>query len=201
MAIANQTADNQASDVELRAGTYALLAALLSHPPDQELLNRLRTIEDDDAQKGKDLQRAWLRLKQAADRAEPQALEHEYQILFIGLGRGELIPYGSWYLTGFLMEKPLGDLRNELLELGFERQPDVHEPEDHVAALCDVMSQLIADEPISIQSRFFGNHLAPWVQRFFRDLEQTPAADFYRAVGCLGRSFTEFEARYLAMPV
>ena len=201
MGSSTQAADSQVSDAALRAGTYTLLAALLSRPPDQELLNRLRAIKDGGAQEGKDLQRAWLSLKQAADRAEPQALEHEYQILFIGLGRGELVPYGSWYRTGFLMEKPLGDLRNELFELGFKRQPDVHEPEDHVAALCDVMSQLIEDEPISIQCRFFENHLAPWVQRFFRDLEQTPAADFYRAVGCLGQAFAEFEARYLAMPV
>ncbi len=188
------------SDAELRSGTYALLGALLSRPPDQELLDRLRAIADTNAE-NQALPLAWSGLKRAAEQADPQLLKDEYQTLFIGLGRGELLPYASWYLTGFLMEKPLGELRTELFELGFERQPDVREPEDHVAVLCEVMSQLVMDEPLSLQCRFFESHLSSWVKQFFLDLEQTPSAGFYQAVGRLGQAFTDFEARYLAMPI
>jgi TorA maturation chaperone TorD len=113
------------------------------------------------------------------------------------------VPYGSWYLTGFLMEKPLGDLRRDLAELGYERQENVHEPEDHVAALCEVMALLISDDglPFGSQRRFFETHVSSWIETFFNDLEQAKAADFYRAVGRLGGAFIRLEKQYLSMPV
>ena len=45
--------------------------------------------------------------------------------LFIGVGRGELLPFASVYMTGFLNEKPLATLRNDMVTLGVERSPDV----------------------------------------------------------------------------
>jgi TorA maturation chaperone TorD len=202
----NADLDNESlSEAALRSGTYSLLAALLRSPPRQELLDRLNTIapEADVQAVTDDIATAWLNLRQAAQHADPQALDDEYHNLFIGIGRGELVPYGSWYLTGFLMEKPLGELRRDLAELGYERQDNVHEPEDHVAALCEVMALLINDDelPFGIQRKFFATHMSAWIVTFFGDLEQAKAADFYRAVGRLGRAFVQLEQQYLSMPV
>ncbi len=112
------------------------------------------------------------------------------------------MPFASWYQTGFLMEKPLAVLREDLAALGFERQSDTHEPEDHVAALCEVMAILISDgQDLSRQAEFFNAHLAPWLDHFFSDLSTAKNAVFYRAVGRLGRAFIEFERNYLSMNV
>jgi TorA maturation chaperone TorD len=112
-----------------------------------------------------------------------------------------LVPFGSWYQTGFLMERPLGELRDDLRVLGFERAEGVSEPEDHVAALCEVMAQLItAGEPLVNQTRFFATHMEPWLGRFFADLQAAKGAVFYGAVGRFGAAFVDFERRYLSLP-
>ena len=145
---------------------------------------------------------AWRMLARSADRATPGEVADEYQSLFIGLGRGELVPFGSWYLTGFLMEQPLARLRTDMQKLGFERQDDVSEPEDHAAALCEIMA-LLAEEgaPDSLESQatFFDTHIGPWMARFFRDMQEAVSARFYRAVGQLGEQFIETDQRYLEM--
>lgn len=186
----------------LRAGTYSLLAALLRAVPDAELLARLTGIEPRDASAGDELAGAWQALRRAALEVDPMALDDEYHELFIGLGRGQVVPYGSWYQTGFLMEKPLGELRRDLSALGYVRDAGVREPEDHAAALCEVMAMLISDDaaPFGVQRRFFDTHVGPWFETFCRDLEQAPAARFYRAVGRLGAAFMHLEKRYLTMP-
>lgn len=195
------------SEEQLRAGTYSLLAGMLAYPLPDDLLVRLQGIEEapgrDDAQNFDALARAWIALKQAAAETDMGAVDDEYHALFIGVGRGELLPYASWYLTGFLMEKPLGDLRDDLALLGYERQHDVHEPEDHAAALCEVMAMLIMDSdvPTGMQRRFFAAHLASWMETFFLDLEKARNAVFYRAVGRLGYEFFRLEKRYLSMLV
>lgn len=186
---------------QLRAGGYSLLARLLAAPPDAETLACLCAIETGETPPQDAMASAWRTLKQAAEHAVQGTLEDEYQALFIGLGRGELVPYGSWYRTGFLMEKPLGNLRRDLAALGFERQAGVHEPEDHAAALCQVMALLILESDMDTQRWFFAAHLEPWLEKFFEDLEKAPSARFYRAVGCLGNAFIDLEKRYLAMPV
>lgn len=186
----------------LRAGSYSLLAALLRAVPDGELLARLTGIEPRDASAGDELAGAWQVLRRAALQVDPMALDDEYHELFIGLGRGQVVPYGSWYQTGFLMEKPLGELRRDLSALGYVRDAGVREPEDHAAALCEVMAMLISDDaaPFGVQRRFFETHVGPWFETFCRDLEQAPAARFYRAVGRLGAAFMRLEKRYLTMP-
>lgn len=191
------------SDQRLRAGTYALLANLLGAPPDAAMLKHLGSSEVEATGERSDMATAWSALRAAAGKASVDAVNEEYQELFIGLGRGELAPYGSWYITGFLMEKPLGTLRQDLAALGYERPPEVHEPEDHVAALCEVMAMLISDDavPFSVQRTFFETHLGPWMEKFFNDLEGARSACFYRSVGCLGQAFIGVEKQYFSMLV
>lgn len=186
----------------LRANTYSLLAAMLAAPVSQDMLERLKQIDADAAADGGNVAAAWHALKLAGQWATVELLDDEYHELFIGVGRGELMPYGSWYMTGFLMDRPLSVLRQDLASLGIERQEDVHEPEDHVAALCETMSLIInSGDEISWdrQRRFFGDHMAPWIGKFFADLQNAKAARFYRAVGQLGEQFVEIERRYLTM--
>ena len=198
-----RAAHGLAAEDEARAWAYSVLGALLARPPDADLLAHVAALDlapgDDGA-----LARAWRDLRQAAASAEPGALAAEFHDLFIGLGRGELLPYGSYYLTGFLMEKPLATLRDDLARLGFARQDDVSEPEDHVAALSEVMSVLVAgDEPADLdtQRAFFEAHMAPWLARFYDDLEHAKAANFYGVVGAFGARFTAVECAAFAMAV
>ena len=106
----------------------------------------------------------------------------------------------TWYQTGFLMEKPLGLLRDDLAALGFERDPDVHEPEDHIAALCEVMAMLI-QEGISLerQQQFFSAHIDTWADDFFKDLAEARSAVFYKSVARFGRAFIALDSRYLSL--
>ena len=146
---------------------------------------------------------AWSDLARAAAHADVEAVDDEYHALFIGVGSGELIPYGSWYLTGFVMDKPLAALRTDLAALGFERCDDVKEPEDHAAALLETMALLVAsaEHGIDVQRRFFDAHVATWMRTFFADLQSADSARFYRAVGRLGDRFMKFEMQYLSIVI
>ncbi|ESR22861.1 TorD/DmsD family molecular chaperone [Lutibaculum baratangense] len=177
-----------------RAQFYRLLARLLSRPASEGDLGLCRALVGDDSEIG----RAIRAVAEAAREATPASVEREYHDLFIGLGRGELVPYGSYYLTGFLNEKPLARLRQSMAELGIERSPEVREPEDHIAAVCDMMGGLITGDlapgaGLEEQKRFFSSHLAPWASHFFKDLGNAKTARFYAPVGALGRSFVEVE--------
>ncbi|NCF27462.1 MAG: molecular chaperone [Gammaproteobacteria bacterium] len=187
----------------LRANTYGLLGALLAAPPSASLIQLLTRISPAEVGGGDDLASAWEVLRLAAGRASVPALDDEYHDLFLGISRGELVPYGSWYMTGFLMDQPLAVLRRDLAELGFERQEDIKEPEDHVAALLETMGLLISegDTSVDVQRRFFQSHMGPWMKTFFLDLQKAETARFYRAVGQFGEQFIEFEAKYLTMLV
>ncbi len=188
-------------DEELfRARPYGLLARLLAAPPDGPLLASLAALTADNSELG----RAFAALAEAAGTTATAGVAEEYHDLFIGLTRGELLPYGSYYLTGFLNEKPLAELRDALAGLGVARAADVKEPEDHVAALCEVMAGLIdgaygTRQPLSVQRAFFETHMARWIGRFFADLEGAEAAVFYAAVGMLGRLFIEIESTAFSM--
>ena len=184
---------------QYRANTYRLLAALLRSVPDATTLAYTQQLAN--LSNGRDaLATALIGLGLAARHADPMAIDDEFHALFIGLGRGEVVPYGSWYLTGFLMERPLGQLRQELARLGFERDPSVHEPEDHAAALCEVMALLIEDQAdFSQQSGFFQRHMGNWLEAFFKDLQAAKAAAFYQAVAHLGSAFIHFEQHYFSM--
>ena len=195
--------ENEATTEEqqYRAGAYGLLAALLRSPPDQALLDHVAEMAAI-SQSDDELSLAMSMLGLAARDSAAETIDVEYHALFIGLGRGELVPFGSWYLTGFLMEKPLSVLRDDLATLGFKRQNSTHEPEDHVAALSEVMAMLVSDgEDLSCQRGFFEAHLLTWIERFFTDLSTANNAVFYRAVGRFGNAFIEFERNYLTMNV
>jgi TorA maturation chaperone TorD len=182
-----------------RAQEYALLAALLARTPNADLLSRLAELRGDASPLGV----AHAALAEAASRARADRVEREFFDLFIGLGRGELMPYGSYYLTGFLYERPLARLRADLAKLGIERAEGNVEPEDHVAILCEIMSGVVGGRfpaPKDADRELFEKHLAPWIGRFFTDLENAEAADFYRRIGTLGRVFMEIESEAFALP-
>jgi TorA maturation chaperone TorD len=192
-------AQQGAVEERVRAHTYSLLGALLAAAPGQDLLDLLAGV-DPATQSGEAFAGAWRQLAIAAERAQPHAVAEEYQDLFIGIGRGEVVPYGSWYMTGFLMDQPLAVLRGDLAALGFERQAGVSEPEDHAAALCETMALLAGEgHALDAQRRFYQSHLGPWMGRFFSDLGEAKSARFYRAVGQFGEQFMAFEASYLTM--
>jgi len=132
-----------------------------------------------------------------------ERVEREFFDLFIGLGRGELLPYGSFYLSGFLYERPLARLREDLNTLGIERTEKQMEPEDHAGILCEIMAALVSrqfEAPLGSDQKIFEKHMAPWIGRFFADLERAEAARFYRHVGTLGRLFIDIETEAFALP-
>jgi TorA maturation chaperone TorD len=181
-----------------RAEEYALLATLLARAPDQQLLNRLATLSGDVTPLGL----AHTALAEAASGTNAELVEQEFFKLFVGLGRGELLPYGSYYQTGFLHERPLARLRGLLGRLAIERAPGHAEPEDHAATLCEIMAGLISKRlPASpdADQELFEKHLLPWIGRFFADLEQAASANFYRRVGTLGRVFLDIETQAFAL--
>lgn len=188
---------------QARVGLYSLLARLLARPASEQDLSDVAAlvIGAESGEPGGTVVVALSMLRLAASKARAADVDNEYHKLFIGLGRGELVPYGSWYQTGYLMERPLSELRQDLARLGLERQPGHTDPEDHVAFLCEVMAFLIANPEFDEeqQKRFFQAHIAPWIAAFFRDLEQAQSAFFYKAVGHLGSVLMVVEATYLGI--
>nr|MCU0883901.1 molecular chaperone TorD family protein [Beijerinckiaceae bacterium] len=151
---------------------------------------------------GSELGTAHLMLAEAAANADPAAIQREFFDLFVGVGRGELLPYASFYRTGFLHERPLADVRRDMEALGLAREERIGEPEDHVAMLFDVMRGLIMGEFASdqIDDRvFYERHIKPWASRLFVDLEMTQTSAFYRTVGAVGRVFLDVEAGAMAL--
>ena len=189
----------QPDEVEAaRAREYAFLAKLLASAPDAAFLGQIARLRGDATPLGI----AHARLAQAADGASEEQIAREFFDLFVGVGRGELLPYGSYYLTGFLNERPLARLREDLHALGIERIETQCEPEDHAGILCEVMAGLIGGQfPATVdpQRQIFAKHLAPWIGHFFADLAAAEAADFYRHVGAVGRLFIEIETEGFAL--
>lgn len=182
-----------------RAQEYALLSALLMRAPDAALLEKLSRLRGDASPLGI----AHVTLAEAAANTPVERIEREFFDLFIGLGRGELLPYGSYYLSGFLYERPLARLREDLNTLGIERTEKQMEPEDHAGILCEIMAGLVSrqfEAPAGSDQKIFEKHMAPWVGRFFADLERAEAARFYRHVGTLGRLFIDIESEAFALP-
>ncbi|WP_249780134.1 molecular chaperone TorD family protein [Bradyrhizobium sp. dw_411] len=181
-----------------RAQEYALLSVLLSRSPDIQMIGRLALLRGDASPLGS----AHTALGQAAGRTNEESAAREYFGLFAGLGKSPLLPYASHYLTGSLYGRPLGRLRETLQQLGVESTAGNSEPEDHVAIVCEVMAGLIRGDivsPAGADREFFKKHLAPWIRRFFVDLENAQSADFYASVGLLGRTFVDIETEGFAL--
>jgi TorA maturation chaperone TorD len=181
-----------------RAREYALLATLLSRGPDSQLISRLALLNGDASPIGI----AHAALGEAAKRANEDEVAREYFDLFVGLGRGLLLPYSSHYLTGALYGRPLVRVRETLQLLGIEKTAERSEPEDHAAILCEIMAGLVGGgiaAAAGADRDFFEEHLLPWIRRFFIDLEHAQSADFYASVGLLGRTFVDVEAEGFAL--
>lgn len=178
----------------LRARLWSLLGSLLAAAPDADLLRRLSALSGDASPLGSALSE----LARRAAAATAHEAEREYHRLFIGVARGELVPYASFYRTGFLNEKPLARLRADMARLGIGRAEGSSDPEDHMASLAEMMAGLIAGAfaaDLPEQQQFFDRHIAPWAGRFFADLERAEGAGLYAPVGAIGRLFVEIEAQ------
>ncbi|RNF34577.1 molecular chaperone TorD [Paracoccus methylarcula] len=189
-----------AEEDRLRADLYNFLGLVLARPPDAALLPQIAGLTGDDSEIG----RATIALAKLARRTGQATVEAEYNRLFIGLGRGELLPYASYYLTGFLNEKPLAMLRRDMAAQGLARAENVFEPEDNIASLMEMMGALISGQfsapaDLATQGDFFNRHIAPWAAHFFTDLEAAGNAVFYAPVGRIGRAFMEIEAEAFRM--
>jgi TorA maturation chaperone TorD len=194
-AVARQSVN--AHDLQ-RSEHYRFVSRLLSAAPSVELLQLIREIRGDETPLGQ----AYNALALAAADTDAQAVEREYFELFVGVGRGELLPYASFYLTGFLNERPLAELRGDLARLGIARAAGRHEPEDHIALLFEVMADMAVgeiDAGIERQAEFYNRHIAPWATQFFEDLAIAPSARFYRPVSEIGQLVIEIETRAFAL--
>lgn len=185
---------------QARADLYEFLGLLLAKPAEAGLLNQISSLKAEDTPIG----RALGLLSKLASVTSAETAEREFNGLFVGLGRGELLPYASHYLTGFLNEKPLANLRSDMARRGIQRAEGKYEPEDNIASLMEMMGGMIlgkfgAVTSVVEQREFFNAHIEPWAIHFFTDLEATQSSVFYGAVGSLGKQFMEVEAEAFAM--
>ncbi|MCC4114490.1 molecular chaperone TorD family protein [Aromatoleum toluclasticum] len=186
-----------------RAHHYALLGNLFFAAPEAPLLTALaasaRVLGSGDTP----FATAWAALGEIAAGSDTASVHDEYHTLFFGIGRPDVMLFGSFYLAGFLMEEPLAELRDDLAELGLARRPGVAETEDHIAALAEVMRHLVITGPdeagLARQRLFFTRHLQPWYARLADALAAAPQARFYARAGALMRAFFDIESEAFAM--
>lgn len=194
---------------QARADLYALCASLLLRSPDAALLNALAGADSlRTQQEEQPLDRAWEKLVLAAGLVDADAVREEFDALFISVGSPLVNPYASHYLAGFMHEKPLAALRDELRALGLARVRGVGESEDHLGALCEVMRILIAGSPgspqtlrrpLETQKNFFIRHIASWQARCLDDIARPACANFYRHVAAFASAFFELEFQAFEM--
>ena len=195
-----------ATDIEineedrLRADMYNFLGLLLSKPPSKDTLDKTKALSGDESPMGEAINA----MARVAKATSAKAVESEFLALFIGIGRGELLPYTSFYLTGFLNEKPLALLRKDMAGLRISRAPNVYEPEDNIASLLEMMGGMITGRfgevtPLDQQAAFFNKHIGSWAEHFFTDLEAAKSSVFYAPVGSAGKAFMEIEREAFRM--
>jgi len=173
-----------------RANFYGLLARLFYAPPDAALLDTLATAGEIEAEDG-GLALAWRDLSRAAAGADPEAVRDEYDSVFVGTGKSPVTLYACAYTMRYSNEVPLVELRGQLAQLGLARRSGAGEPEDHLAALCDTMRHLVAEqkEQLGEQKRFFSRWIGPTIEPLCTAIEQNPKTDFYKHVGRFAQSF------------
>ena len=190
-----------ALDIEVaRAEVYGLLAQLLYASPQPDLLAQLRVAVTEAPAAGAFLEESWQQWVGVARGMDDNAVRAEYSALFEGVGRPEVYLFGSYYLSGFLNEKPLARLRTDLAKLGLARTDAMGDTEDHVAYLCEVMRYLIAGDDMAVcnltqQQRFFSQHLQPWLPALCDTVAQHPGARFYAALAVFTAAFMQVEAQ------
>lgn len=183
-----------------RAEVYGVLAALFYAPPSPELMAQLRVAVTEAPAAGGFLEEPWRQLVGAARELSDAQVADEYDALFGGVGKPDVMLFGSFYLSGFLNEKPLAQLRSDLAALGLSREEGVNETEDHFACVCEVMRYLIAGDDVEVanltqQQKFFSTHLQPWGMALCDAIEQHPQARFYAALAGFVRAFLSVEAQ------
>jgi TorA maturation chaperone TorD len=184
----------------LRADLYNFLGLILSGPADEMMLEQTALLSGDSTELGQ----AVASLARVAKVSKRAAVESEFNALFVGLGRGELLPYASYYLTGFLNEKPLAALRRDMAVRGITRAANVYEPEDNIASLLEMMGGQIVGRfgkmtTLGDQKAFFNKHVSPWASHFFSDLEAAKNSVLYASVGAVGKAFMAVEVESFRM--
>jgi TorA maturation chaperone TorD len=184
----------------LRADLYNYIGLMLSAPPDQMLLEQTAALKGDETPLGEAIQG----LARVAKVSRTKTVQSEFNALFIGLGRGELLPYASYYLTGFLNEKPLANLRDTMATFGMARAPDNFEPEDNIASLMEMMAGLIVGRFGSVasvegQKQFFNSHVGTWAVHYFTDLQAAKSSVLYASVGAEGSALMDIEREAFRM--
>ncbi len=192
-------AQSEIDEIEAaRAREYLMVASLLRTAPNAATLATIAKFGGDETPLGM----ARIGLAEAASRVTPEAVASEFFTLFIGIGRGEILPYASYYLTGFLHERPLARLREDMGQLGIERADGNFDPEDHLGLLMEIMGGFASgmfSADINEQQAFYERHLAPWAERCLADIAVSPSAKFYKAVGIYGMRFMEIEREAFAI--
>lgn len=183
-----------------RAETYGVLARLWWAPPDEELFRQFAVAVTEAPQPGGFLEAPWQALVGAMRASSVVAAREEYVALFEGIGKPEVFLYGSYYLAGFLNERPLVALRDDLARLGLERDPSRGETEDHVACVFEVMRFLIAGDDVALcnleqQRRFFRAHVQPWVEKLCEAVQAQPRARLYAALASFTAAFMQVETQ------
>jgi TorA maturation chaperone TorD len=183
-----------APEEQARGNFYALLARLLYAPPDEGLLKALATADELDAE-DETLAARWRELIAAAAVTEPEAVRWEYDAAFIGAGKAPVTLYATAYSLRYTNETPLAALRADLAALGLARRGAAGEPEDHIAALCDVMRHVISDpqRPLDEQQRFFDRWIRPNYEPLCAAIEKSELTSFYRVVARLAKTFFSLE--------
>ncbi|MDQ7746785.1 TorD/DmsD family molecular chaperone [Hydrogenophaga pseudoflava] len=183
-----------------RAEVYGLLAALYYAPPGPELLAQLRVAVTEAPAAGGFLEEPWRQFVGTVRELGDEQVAREYDALFGGVGKPEVYLFGSWYLSGFLNEKPLAALRSDLAALGLARDEAMPETEDHFACVCEVMRYLIAGDDVEVanltqQQKFFSTHLQPWATQMCEAISAHPKARFYAALAGFTAAFVSVEAQ------
>jgi TorA maturation chaperone TorD len=183
-----------------RANFYGLLARLFYAPPDEQLLRTLAASSEPEAEEG-GLSGAWSELAAAAEHADAEQIREEYETMFVGVGKAPITLYVSAYSVRYTNEMPLAALRGVLAGLGLARRTNATEPEDHVAALLDVMRHLIAEQKRDLeeQKQFFERWIWPNVQPLCGAIEKAEGLSFYKSVARLLLEVCTLEHRAFEM--
>lgn len=197
----NLTARSRALDEETaRAEIYGLLSQLFYAAPTEDLLSQLQVAVTEAPDAGAFLEEPWRELVACARSLSHSQIHTEFNRLFGGVGKPEVFVYGSHYLSGFLNEKPLVRLRDDLNALGLGRNESMSETEDHAAYVFEVMRYLIAGDDVSVsnlthQMAFFAQHVQPWVSQMCEAIEAQPQAVFYARLANFTAVFMGVEAQ------
>ena len=192
---------SSALDEEIaRAELYGLLARLWFAPPDAALVDAMSVAVTEAPAAVGFLEDPWRALVGEVRASAVAGARAEYDALFGGIGKPEVLLYGSHYLSGFLNDKPLAQLRTDLARLGLARDESLGETEDHIACLCEVMRYLIAGDDVAVanlkeQQAFFARHVQPWVPALCDAVVQHPKARLYAALAVLTQAFVAVEAQ------